>query len=176
MSLEHQGLLFLRRDKNCPVALFERTPRYSMGQPDILGVTAAGYLYEIEVKRSLSDFRANGSKRHIMERDHLEASNNLVEKEHLKIYPKFYWFLVPPSLEPKITVSLPRWAGLLVPDEYFMREAVPAPANAYARKLSVKQCLKLGNLMANQIWSMSTVIDRCGCQEYADGPGMAAFI
>jgi len=176
MSLEHHGLLFLRRDKNCPVALFERTPRYSAGKPDILGVTAAGYLYEIEVKRSLSDFKANGSKRHIMNRDYWEASQNPVEREHLKIYPKFYWFLVPPILAPKIMESIPQWAGLLVPNNYNLSEVVTAPVNPYSKKLSVKQCLKLGNLMANQIWSLSTIIDRCGCEEYSDGPGMAAFI
>ncbi len=105
------ALRWLRFEKACPVALFERSPRFSGGRPDVLGITKTRYLLEIEVKRSFADFRANSKKNHIIHREH-EAFKLQAERLALK-WPKQFWFLVPPELVKKVEPWIPDYAGLL---------------------------------------------------------------
>jgi len=167
MRLETLGLSFLRKDKGCPVALFERTPRARAGQPDILGVTNSRYLLEIEIKRSMSDFRANRQKSHIIWRDKLESPDcpavvgfEMEREKALKWFPKFYWFLVPQDIAMKVQMALPTWAGLISSEDgIWTKVIVEAPVNKFAAKLHPKEALMLGRLMSNQIWSFSDTID-----------------
>jgi len=142
---------WLKWEKHCPVVLFERHPRYGIGRPDVLGITARRYLIEIEIKESLSDFRANKLKPYIANRD-----NPLLTKE-LARFPKFFWYLVPAGLVDKILPEVPVWAGLLRgPTEMECKGHIyavkQAPANTASEKLSAKESVSFARLIGNQLY------------------------
>ena len=170
-DLEFKALHWLRFEKACPVALFERTPRYGHGQPDVVGITKAGFILEIEVKRSLADFKKNFHKDHIIRREKCRDVAGV-----MCCYPKQFWFLVPNNLVDKVTPLLPTWAGLIrgpAEYEYQLSVVVKSPSNPHATRLTTKEMIRLGNNMANQIYSQASQIhtwnmNRCFC-EYTDG-------
>ena len=151
MTLEMMALWWMRFEKDCRIAMFERSPRCSTsGEPDVIGVTQGRYLYEIEIKRSLSDFRANRRKPFHKIRDlGVEGPNP---------YPKMFWFLVPNELVEKVKPEVPKWAGLLrgpTNDNYYISSVIKAPVNSDSRRLTTKECVRLAHCMANQIFSFS---------------------
>ena len=154
MSLEFLALSWLRFEKKCPYALFQRSPRYKLGLPDVLAITHAGYPLEIEIKRSVQDFRADFKKPHRQARQDPETPQD--------IYPKQFWYLVPADLVKVIQNILPPWAGLLRgPREGEIQQiysVVMAPVNSVSRKLSVKEMLALGHCMSNQIYSQALAL------------------
>lgn len=152
-SLESFGLRWLRFEKRCRVALFERSPRPIFGgQPDVLGVTEHRYLLEIEVKRSVSDFKANEKKNHVLNRQFCVPQ-----------WPKQFWFLVPFELAEKVQPMLPEYAGLLRgpgPDEVQQLYSVQrAPVNHASEPLTTKEMVRLCYCMANQFLSFQDTID-----------------
>lgn len=161
MTLELLAMRFLRFEKQCPVALFERTPRGSNGLPDVLGVTRARFLLEIEIKRSVSDFRANSRKPFQRVRDGKECQFS--HQNHFR-WPKQFWFLVPPELVTKVEPMIPDWAGLMRGPEKNERYQVwvvkKAPSNKESRRLSNLELMSLGHCMANQIYSFAESLNR----------------
>lgn len=147
MSIELACMRWLRFEKKCMFVLNERTPQWGVGLPDVLGVTRAREVTEIEVKRSMSDFRANAKKYCIINREHF-----------LERWPKQYYFAVPPKMKDKVLAELPEWAGLLVVEHFNVTAAKVAPINKSARKLTVKQCCRLAECMANQIAAQATML------------------
>lgn len=153
MSLELHAALWLRMEKDCPIVLMERSPRYGHGKPDVLGITNARFMLEIEIKRSLSDFRANAAKHHVRNRDAGIAN--------LEQWPKQFWFLVPPDLVDKVEPELPEWAGLLTikdrrsagwyTDVFAIKKA---PINHKSKKLSLKDGLKMLRVVGNEVFSL----------------------
>ena len=145
-DLELLALRWLRFEKNCPIAMRERTPRYCTGQPDVLGITKHRYLLEVEIKRSVSDFRANEDKRHVKNRD-----------IYISKWPKQFWFCVPADLADRVMPLLPEYAGLLrAPrdDERPIIHCVKhAPVNQASERLTIKEAAKLAHCMANHILS-----------------------
>jgi hypothetical protein len=146
MDLETRAFHWLRFEKQCPIVLFERSPRIHWGRPDVLGVSKDRFLMEIEVKRSMSDFRANREKIHVANRNHI-----------LKRWPRLYWFLVPRGLVDKVTPELPDYAGLLTEpsclttfDIELVRKAKPNPDS---KRLSIKETVRMVELQSNQMWS-----------------------
>lgn len=143
-SLEFLGLEFLRFEKGCPVALWERSPRYMIGQPDVLGVNKARFLYEIEIKRSVSDFRADAKKPH----------RKFRIDEHA---PRLFWYLVPHHLVDSVSYLVPEWAGLLRgPTDSEVQQVwsvKKSPQNAASKRLTTKECVSMAHCMANQIYS-----------------------
>lgn len=156
MSLEFQGAMWLKYERKLPLVLYERTPRYGHGQPDILGVSENRYIYEIEIKRTVSDFRANARKPHIKNRE--------MFPEMLKRFPKQFWYLVPSKLVEKIQDEVPSWAGLLTleydPGDHGYNTPIrvksikPAPTNNESKKLSLKECARLLRNIGNQMISL----------------------
>lgn len=144
MNLELMAMRWLWLEKNCHYVLEQRSPRYMIGLPDVLGVTANRHLTEIEVKRSVSDFRADAKKHHRQNRD-----------LYLKSQPKQFYYLVPRHLKEKVEHLVPEWAGLMINSESgFTCEVVkPAPVNKEARRLSIKECVKLPRCMTNHMMS-----------------------
>lgn len=138
--IELACLRWLRFENKCVIVLNERTPVYGHGNPDVLGVTEARFLKEIEVKRSMSDFRANALKFHVANREHC-----------LDRWPRQFYYAVPLKLAEKVKQELPPWAGLLTVDETIVHLEVNAPINPHAKKLSVQRCVRLAKCMANQI-------------------------
>lgn len=93
--LEEAALEWLRYERGCYVLALERGLDHCY-RPDVLGVNRKLFLLEIEVKRTLSDFKANGSKRdfHVVE-------------------PRQRWFMVPQSLVALVQPILPTGWGLM---------------------------------------------------------------
>lgn len=150
-GLESAAFRWLHFEKKCPFMLWERSPRaWSNGEPDMLGITKAGYLYEVEIKRTYSDFLANQRKRHIRFRD--QWPDRQVKK---------YWFMAHSELAERMLENIPEWAGLLSLDENSFRtcELKVAPANEMSKRLSVKECVHAATLMANQMYKLIPFCD-----------------
>ena len=141
MSLELAAMRWLWIDKKCLVVLEERTPSYQMGQPDVLGITAGRYMVEIEIKRSVSDFRADAKKDHRINRSRF-----------LKNQPRQFYYLMESRLADKLVGEIPEWAGLMKTDERFYVEIVKqAPVNKESLPLSLKQCVRLSRMMTSHM-------------------------
>lgn len=134
--------------KKCYFVTRERTPVYGAGTPDVLGVTAGRKLIEIEIKRSLSDFRANSGKFHIIHR------NKFIESA-----PYQFYFLVPAMLVEKVKPELPEWAGLMSDEEVWCKVLVNAPVNKASKRLSPIQCCKLMRNISNHLCSVENKLD-----------------
>lgn len=149
MTLELRAFAWLRFIRRCPFALFERTPKPTgNSRPDVIGVTAARFLIEVEVKRSMADFRANQAKPHVKHRDFM-----------LKRWPKQFYYIVPEKLSLTVLTELPEYAGLLVEGTRdYVRVVRDAPMNPATRKLSVKECVRLAHLQSNQIFSAESSV------------------
>lgn len=128
-------------EQKCLVVLEERTPKYGMGQPDVIGVTPGRYLTEIEIKRSVADFRADAKKPHRINR----SSFGLVLSNH----PRLFYYLMPADLGKRLLPEIPVWAGLMVVhDAYYNMEILKlSPINKESAKLTVKQCARLSRQM-----------------------------
>lgn len=151
-QLEYAGARWLQFEKNCALVLCERTPRYGHGQPDLIGVTPGRSLYEIEIKRSVADFRANHRKRHILNRTHSEEE---IVNKTLKRAPKLFWFLVPEHLAEKVKDEVPDYAGLLMLKEsHDITVIKKSPTNPLSERLSIKECAKLLRCAGNMMISM----------------------
>jgi hypothetical protein len=145
IGLEFMALKFLRYQKRCMLVICERSPRQDYcGVPDVFGVTAARYTMEIEVKRTLSDFRADSKK----------PSRQMVFRNNLRLQrlPKYFWYLVPPELAAKVEPLVPEWAGLMRgPGKKEVQRVCSikqAPANLDSQRLTIKECCRL-TLMVN---------------------------
>lgn len=155
MSLLIQAAIWLRKEKDCPLVLTERSPRHGMGQPDVLGITDHRYLLEIEIKESMADFRANKNKFHIRNREAL--GDSVADR-----FPKQFWFLVPPKLAEKVHPEVPAWAGLLTLENdkwsggwsTLVKSVKKAPVNNASRKLSLKEAARLMRNVGNELFSL----------------------
>lgn len=146
--LEWYGAHWLKWERRCIFLLMERSPREMWnGRPDLLGITASRYMIEIEIKRSLSDFRANARKDF-----HSRRSLN-PEKAAMKA-PKLFYFLVPPTIAEKCAAELPENAGLLTVENHRIKIITGANPNRLSQKFTIKECAHAAHLMANQVYSM----------------------
>lgn len=152
MSLELAAMRWLWLEQKCLVVLEERTPKYGMGQPDVLGVTPGRYLTEIEVKRSASDFRADFKKCHRMVRAEKNPRTGEAWEGMLAMvnHPRQFYYLMVESLAEKVKAEIPGWAGLMTlkNESWHTPEVViRAPVNKDSAKLTVKQCARLARMM-----------------------------
>lgn len=153
MRLEFIAARWLQFEKNCALVLCERTPRYGHGQPDVLGVTPGRHFYEIEIKRTVADFRANHLKNHMLHRMHHSME---IQEEAAKRAPKLFWFLVPQKLVDKIKDEVPDFAGLLTmhSNETSLEVIKKAPTNKHATRLSIKETSRLVRCAGNMMIAM----------------------
>lgn len=148
MNLEALAFAWLRIEKRCPLVLMERTPRLYHGRPDVIGVTESRHLVEIEIKRTMADFRANAEKYHIKHRE-----------VFLPHFPRLFWFLVPIEIVPKVERECPIYAGILTPSNSahpFLHIVKKATPNKDSRRLTVKEVIRTVTLQSNQLLSMVT--------------------
>jgi hypothetical protein len=157
MNLELLAMRWLWLEKNCHYVLRERSPRYSMGEPDILGVTASRYLIEIEIKRSMSDFRADAKKWCRLNRD-----------GNLKRIPKQIYYLVTLDMIDRCKQELPAWAGLMRPAAGTCQVIENAPINSESERLTVKECVKMTRLITNYAMGCEQKLDSLFCR-YREG-------
>ena len=149
MNLELMAMRFLRWQKRCCIVVCERSPReWTCGKPDVLGVTQSRCLLEIEVKRSLSDFKADFTKR---------SRNRAVRELIGDKLPKQFWYLVPCELLKKVEPLVPDWAGLMRGPGRNEPQAVsvvkPAPTNPEHQRLTVRECCRLVLMVNNHALS-----------------------
>lgn len=162
VNLELLAMRWLRWQKKCAIVIMERSPRsWSCGEPDVLGVTKDRYMTEIEVKRSMSDFRADFNKR--------SRINRGLYPER---FPKKFYYLVPYELAWKVEPELPDWAGLMRgpgSEEIHRVYVVKAsPTLKSSKRLSVKECAKLAMSMSNQILSLAERCNNLNGNRYHD--------
>ena len=150
MNLELMAMRWLWLEKNCHYVLEQRSPRYHLGSPDVLGVTQQRYLIEIEIKRSASDFHADKKKTQRANREF-----------YLKHMPKQFYYLMPRKLAEKLKDKLPEYAGLMCESEnnYTAEVLKVAPVNKLSERLSLKECVKLCRNMANHMMSYAQTVD-----------------
>lgn len=122
--------------KNCHYVIEQRSPRCMNGEPDVMGVTKARYLVEIEIKRSLHDFKADAKKWHRV--------NRLL---YLKSQPRWVYYLVPERLAEEALKITPEWAGLMCSNGCDLLVKKVAPINESSQKLTVKECVKMTRQM-----------------------------
>lgn len=149
MRLETRALHWLMYARKCEFAVCERSPRYNIGQPDCLGVTRQRQLVEIEVKRSISDFRAQWSKQSMKNR------NLFIDK-----MPYQFYILCPHVLGDRIFAELPEWAGLMTDSEMWVRVLKVAPLNREHVRLSLLECRKLMRCVSNHICAAEEKYDQ----------------
>ena len=157
MTLERAAMYFLKWQKGCALVFTERSPReFWTGEPDVLGITEARYMLEIEIKRSMSDFRANAKKIHIARRDCEDAQ---LRNRCLQHAPKQFWYMVPRKLVDKALPECPPWAGLMTLTETGTQAEVmkPAPSNDASQRLSLKECAVLMRKAGSQIFCLLDV-------------------
>lgn len=148
MNLELMAMRWLRWERRCMIVLTERSPRtWGFGRPDVLGVTCGRHLVEIEVKRSVSDFR----------QDRLKPHRRFRLKEQA---PRLFYYLVPPGLVDRVRPDLPPWAGLLSVDGYSLAVVFGSPVNRDAQQLSLKECVRLAYLVSNEAVSAWEAAER----------------
>jgi hypothetical protein len=146
VNLELMALRWLRWEKKCPMAFCERSPVYGNGEPDVLGITAARYRIEIEIKRSISDFRADFKKSH-----------RINQKFNLEVHPRQFYYLTPHELVPKIKPLLPSWAGLMqgpTDNYYAIQVVIQAPINDASERLTIRECSRMVKMVNNHAMSV----------------------
>jgi hypothetical protein len=155
MSLEFRATWWLKHEKRCALVLHERTPRaYHCGRPDVLGILPSRHLLEIEIKRSVSDFKANSSKHFIQMR---ENENAEVRRKFIESAPKQFWFMVPKKLVDQVIDLVPDYAGLMTAEDdrrYDVTLIKRAPVNQNARRLSIGECARVMHNVGNQMMKL----------------------
>ena len=152
-NLELMAMRWLWLEKNCHYILEQRSPRYHLGEPDVLGVTSSRYLIEIEIKRSASDFHADKNK-------YCRRNRDLFE-DHMA---KQFYYMMPRELAEKLRDKIPEWAGLMCPAEnnYTAEVLKVAPTNSKSKRLTLKECAKLCRAMTNHTMSYAQAVDAHG--------------
>lgn len=147
VNLELLALRWLKWERRCMIVLRERSPRETIcGRPDVLGITRARFMIEIEIKRSMADFRADGKKdaRRRREQNGLEP-----------LFPRQFYYFTPRKLAETIGPMIPPWAGLMTVSEYDGPLVLRvAPSNHASKRLTIKECVQLAYLQSNYIVSL----------------------
>ena len=134
------ALRWLRYEKRCVIVLRERTPRWIAGHPDVIGLLPSRHLVEIEIKRSVSDFRADKNKPCRRSREFYMSKN-----------PKQFYYLMPKEIAEKVKPEIPEWAGLMT-NEHERGGIVVlkgAPINKLATRLSPIECCRMLPMLVN---------------------------
>jgi len=149
MTLEALALRYLRFERRCMLVALERG--ICLGEPDAFGITPARYAIEIEIKRSMADFRANERKHHVRSREW-----------RLSEWPKEFFFLVPSVLMEKAKSILPPYAGLLHAGEvdFSTFTAVDSPINKESKKVSIKNCCRMAAKQSLTVVSLRSKLDQ----------------
>ena len=115
---------------------------------DLFILTKTGWAYEVEIKVSKYDLKADVKKRH---------------GHNSKLLRKLY-FAIPEKLEPEIHLITERAGVLIVDAGGRVKKAREATINEVAVKIPENKVLKLGRLAAMRIWNLKTVINQHNIQ------------
>lgn len=119
---------------------------------DLFILTKTGWAYEVEIKVSKSDLKADLKKNH-------SHSSKLLRK---------LYFAIPKKLELHIDL-IPEHAGILVVHAGgFVSKIREARLNEKAIKITNEHRIKLGQLAAMRIWNLKSIINRHKQQQVLD--------
>ena len=125
-------------------------------EADMLVLSDSGYITEIEIKISKSDFKADFKKNH----------------HHESGYVKYLYYAVPEFLKEWALENLPEGAGLVSvsPEHHVMRPRIikGAEARKNVRKITDKMRLDFMRLMAMRYWSRQIAIRKKSVNDSAD--------
>jgi len=113
-------------------------------EADMLLVTYSKFLEEIEIKISVSDFKADSRK--VEKHKSLEAGHPLIRR---------FWYAVPHEIWEKVEPLVPPYAGLIIiPSDHRYRPYIKkkAPVNLKARKLFPAEEIKLLRAIYYKWW------------------------
>jgi hypothetical protein len=142
------ALQWLRYERQCPIVAVERGICRG-GSPDVMGVTKDRWAIEVEIKRSLSDFKANTKKMEAFERRYTMFSHtNWLSTLNC---PKLFYFFVPSGLVNKVMPLLKNGDGLLsIPDNGRTYRGIPYPRvvtraipDSRAKRLTLRECARM---------------------------------
>lgn len=167
INLNLLALQWLHWERRCPIVLRERSPRcYYCGNPDVMGITRDRYMLEIEIKRSLQDFKADAKKTSRINRD-----------LYLDKAPRQFYYLIPFDLLEAVQPMLPPWAGLMTagnPNVGGIQIQVIAPVNKLSARVPIKECVHLTHMLSNYNLALEQSLDRVH-QKYARGAELAPW-
>jgi len=151
MNLELMAMRWLWLEKDCHYILEQRSPRLFCGVPDVIGITKSRYLIEIEIKRSVADFRNDFKKPQIVRRN--TGTDTVWGEMQLKHYPKYFYYLMPRKIYEKVINEIPAWAGVLCESENQVTAMVlkKSPSNSEPNRLSTEECVRAVRLMVNHM-------------------------
>jgi len=117
-----------------------------MHECDLFILTKTGYAYEVEIKTSISDLKADLKKRH-------GHKSKALRRLYFALPEKIFTYL---CLE-----IIPNHAGVLVVDQYGrVSKKREAKLNPEAFKINQTKQIKLGLLAAMRIWNLKSQILR----------------
>lgn len=142
---------FLRYEQGCYLLAWERSP-WEHHKPDLMGVERGRRVLEIEIKRSLADFKADAKKRIW---DYRKMG---------KAVPFKFWYLVPPELVEEILPMVPDGLGLLTVGPRLSRGGnaeIIVASNAKAnRKACVLRLKDMVNMARDQSGTLVSAVSR----------------
>lgn len=116
-------------------------------EKDIFAITSSFYGKEVEIKVSVSDFRADFKKSH----------------HHESKYVKEFYYAFPIEIYEKIKDEVPLHAGVIICERNKSRVSAKiikkAKINTKAIKLNDKDMITIGRLASMRIWSLKHTIE-----------------
>ena len=139
--------LALVRHLNSRINLIVPNVYWGLGlhyEADLIVVKPSQWAYEIEIKTSLPDLKAEKKKRY-----NAHCSNKF----------KYLYFAVPEKLKEQALELIPERSGLFIVKENEMVILVrPPKINKNARKLNLNEMKKLYELCQMRIWNLKEII------------------
>lgn len=145
--LEASAIEWLRFERQCQLVALERGVGVGtgVGRPDVFGVDKRRFTIEIEIKRSVSDFRADKHKR--VSEWRASGTTNVRQ----------FYYLMPTAVADKVFGEIPQYAGLLCArtepgpegrvSGYTQAPLIvlsrKAPANPNAKRLTIEECIRM---------------------------------
>lgn len=151
---------WLRYEVQCSIVAIERGISLG-GTPDVIGLTPKRFVTEIEIKRTVADFKRNAKKLWSFQRGRSAFEGTGWERAR----PRLFYFLVPLEIVEKVQPLLEPEQGLMaisntfkkyqgIPAVKIIRKAVPS---ARAKRLTVRQCVQMAK---HQTGTLSSLLNK----------------
>ena len=157
--LRAAAIAWLRYERQCPLICFERSPMPHgyFYIPDVIGVTKGRHAIEIEIKRTVADFKAQAKK------PGLEWGSQHFRQSY---------FIVPPELVEKVKPILPQGNGLMTVSEkmlYGCHQAcvvVGASINKSAPRLGMREIVAMAKDQSASLQRCATAIAKLESEKF----------
>ena len=118
-------------------------------ESDMLLLKPSGYLYEYEIKRTLSDFRADKKKYY----KHFLMKDNNNQRHSVRRNPRLFYYVCPVDIIPLDQV--PEYSGLIyVYENTWMWKIIKKAPILKSEKLSVEKMMKLSQKGVARYWKL----------------------